>query len=115
MQIGNGAINLETDERGQYEYYGSHGLVSDEITDGIMKYCYSSTKQPHECTQATQQAGHLAGLVNTYNIYAPWCTNQTLITQYPNKASVSNSQSRIQIQNRHNIHVLNLLVLNQLN
>lgn len=82
---------METDVRGMYEFYGSHAIVSDEITDRMIKYCNFSpeaTSEPDECTQATLQANHLVGFIDDYNIYAPKCFNTTL-SQYPNKASVS--------------------------
>ena len=92
MQIGNGFISSETDMKGMYEFWGSHALVSDEITDQIMKYCYSSSSdsiQQHDaCNEAIKEAIPLANAVNNYNIYAPTCFNHSL-TQNPNKPSVS--------------------------
>ncbi|KAL1545233.1 Serine carboxypeptidase-like 40, variant 2 [Salvia divinorum] len=86
--IGNGFMSLETDVKGMYQFLGSHAIVSDEITDRIMKYCYSSTTiQQHECHEAVQQANSLANAVNNYNIYAPTCFNHSL-TQNPNKPSM---------------------------
>lgn len=91
VQIGNGFINFETDVRGMYEYYGSHALVSDEITDRIIKSCNFSPEaasQPDECIEAAEEAiGLIAEIIDDYNIYAPWCLN-TSLTQYPKKSSV---------------------------
>lgn len=92
MQIGNGFMSWETDVKGMYEFLGSHAIVSDEITDRIMKYCYSSSsdsiQQQDECSEAVEEANSLANAVNNYNIYAPTCFNHSL-TQNPNKPSVS--------------------------
>ncbi|KAK3422974.1 hypothetical protein EUGRSUZ_G03332 [Eucalyptus grandis] len=37
--IGNAAINSETDERGMYEYFATHALISQETWYAIQKYC----------------------------------------------------------------------------
>ncbi|XP_041995852.1 serine carboxypeptidase-like 40 isoform X2 [Salvia splendens] len=91
--IGNGFMSWETDVKGMYEFLGSHAIVSDEITDRIMKYCYSSSsnsiQQQDECREAVEEANSLANALRTpsYNIYAPTCFNHSL-TQNPNRPSV---------------------------
>lgn len=93
MQIGNAVINDETDVRGMYEYFGSHGLVSDDTTDQIMKYCDfspSATTQPDKCNEAANKAENDISSIDIYNIYAPLCKNSSL-TDKPKKTNVSHS------------------------
>lgn len=90
-QIGNAVINDETDTKGMYEYFRSHALVSDEVTDDIMKYCDFSpnaVKQTDKCNKASEAADKEIGPIDIYNIYAPLCWN-TNTTQTPKKASVN--------------------------
>lgn len=90
MQIGNSVINDETDTIGMYEYFNSHALVSDEITDEIMKYCDFSPgaiNQTDECNNASEAADRSISPIDIYNIYAPLCSD-TNLTQTPRKASV---------------------------
>lgn len=90
MQIGNAVINDETDTIGMYEYFNSHALVSDEVTDEIMKHCDFSpgaTNQTDKCNNAAEAADKNIGPIDIYNIYAPLCWNSNL-TETPKKASV---------------------------
>lgn len=88
--IGNAVINDETDTIGMYEYFNSHALVSDEITDEIMKYCNFSpgaTNQTDKCNNASEAADRSISPIDIYNIYAPLCSD-TNLTQTPKRASV---------------------------
>ncbi len=91
MQIGNAVINDETDERGIYDYLGTHAIISDQDLYQIQKYCNFSpnaSTQPRECNVATEAAGKDLQRINLYNIYAPLCSSPN-ITAQPKKASVS--------------------------
>ncbi|KAL8542219.1 hypothetical protein ACS0TY_003182 [Phlomoides rotata] len=90
--IGNAVINDETDVKGMYEYFGSHALVSDEITETVMKYCDFSpnaTTQSDQCDKASTQVNKLINPLDIYNIYAPLCSNSSL-TLKPKKTSIMN-------------------------
>lgn len=87
--IGNAVINDETDERGMYEYFATHALISDETAQKIQKYCDFSpnaTSQPAECSSATTQAAAAINPIDIYNIYAPLCFSSNL-TATPKKTS----------------------------
>uniref|UniRef100_A0A2N9J6I8 Carboxypeptidase n=1 Tax=Fagus sylvatica TaxID=28930 RepID=A0A2N9J6I8_FAGSY len=90
MQIGNAVINDETDERGIYDYLGTHAIISDQDLYQIQKYCNFSpnaSTQPRECNVATEAAGKDLQRINLYNIYAPLCSSPN-ITAQPKKASI---------------------------
>ncbi|KAL3625765.1 hypothetical protein CASFOL_030294 [Castilleja foliolosa] len=87
--IGNAWINYESDSRGVYEYFKNHDLVSEYIADQVLEYCDFSpnaNKQSDKCIKASTQAYKDIGNIDTYNIYAPLCSNPTL-TDEPNNVS----------------------------
>ncbi|KAF4346886.1 hypothetical protein G4B88_014994 [Cannabis sativa] len=55
--IGNAVINDESDERGMYEYMGSHALISDKSANTIKNHCDFSPKaaQSTECDIAMEE------------------------------------------------------------
>lgn len=77
-----------------YDYFATHGLISDEDAQKINKYCDFSpgsaakTQNP-ECIQATEAADRDTYFLDIYNIYAPLCTLANNTTPKPKKASVS--------------------------
>ncbi|KAK4379735.1 hypothetical protein RND71_001597 [Anisodus tanguticus] len=85
IMIGNAVINYETDKRGMYEYYASHGLIPDEILEQIERYCNFSDKalpQSHECDDAINIAIADTDPIDLYNIYAPLCPKSDDLTAY---------------------------------
>ncbi|XP_019152694.1 PREDICTED: serine carboxypeptidase-like 40 [Ipomoea nil] len=90
--IGNAVVHDEEDEKGMYQYFASHALISDQTLGQVLKYCNFSegsdyTKQPNECLAAREIASHNTGQIDIYNIYAPWCKN-TNLTHKPKKPSL---------------------------
>ncbi|XP_073030409.1 serine carboxypeptidase-like 40 [Primulina eburnea] len=89
IMIGNAVINEETDEKGLYEFFASHALMSDQTFNNVMKYCDfspNSSDESKNCSQAVEEAGENVGNIDIYNIYAPLCANSS-ITQKPKKTS----------------------------
>ncbi|XP_073027160.1 serine carboxypeptidase-like 40 isoform X2 [Primulina eburnea] len=87
--IGNAVINDETDEKGMYEFFSSHALISDNTFNNIMTFCDflpNSSEKSKKCSQALEEADDNVGSIDIYNIYAPLCTNSS-ITQKPKKTS----------------------------
>ncbi|CAA0827238.1 Serine carboxypeptidase-like 40 [Striga hermonthica] len=79
--IGNAVIDDETDIIGEWEYLGSHALISDVTASKALKYCnfsYLATKQPRECEEAVEDSGTETSNIDWYNIYAPLCTKPSL-------------------------------------
>ncbi|XP_031126397.1 serine carboxypeptidase-like 40 [Ipomoea triloba] len=90
--IGNAVVHDEEDSKGMYQYFASHALISDETLDQILKYCSFSEgsdddKQSTKCGAAMEIVGHNTGVIDIYNIYAPWCKD-TNLTAKPNKPSL---------------------------
>ncbi|KAK3422942.1 hypothetical protein EUGRSUZ_G03292, partial [Eucalyptus grandis] len=79
--IGNAAINDEAEERGMYEYYATHALISDETWYVIQKHCDFSlhaTNRTRECISATNDAHDDVTPIDVYNISAPLCFSVNL-------------------------------------
>ncbi|KAF5736470.1 serine carboxypeptidase-like 40 [Tripterygium wilfordii] len=84
-------INQETDDRGMYDYFETHALISDDTGYQIRKTCNFSpeaVEQSSQCYQALDEAAKNVGFINIYNIYAPGCFNES-ITAKPKPGSVS--------------------------
>lgn len=83
MQIGNPTINDETDEKGMYEYYESHGLISKETLNRVLRHCdftgnssnSSSSGMSTQCLLGILESQRAIAALDVYNIYAPTCSN----------------------------------------
>ncbi|CAI9104370.1 OLC1v1003027C1 [Oldenlandia corymbosa var. corymbosa] len=77
IAIGNAYIDLETQNRGLNDFSWSHGLIPDEIYQGIISNCNFSMATPSSeaCKQYQEKATAAAGHINEYNIYAPLCSS----------------------------------------
>ncbi|XP_038722698.1 serine carboxypeptidase-like 40 [Tripterygium wilfordii] len=92
IMIGNAVINQETDDRGMYDYFETHALISDDTGYQIRKTCNFSpeaVEQSSQCYQALDEAAKNVGFINIYNIYAPGCFNES-ITAKPKPGSIIN-------------------------
>ncbi|KAI6675922.1 hypothetical protein NL676_036718 [Syzygium grande] len=88
--IGNAVLNDETDNRGMYEYFATHALISQETWNAIQKYCNFSLKasdRGSQCLSATSQADGDVSYINIYDIYAPPCFSSNL-TAHPKKTDI---------------------------
>ena len=105
LQIGNPAINDETDDKGMYDFLASHAITSELTASIINKFCNSnqSTVDPStdKCSEAMDQYKILGTLtskdtwyIDIYNLYAPLCKNSSL-TATPKPATVSFACMRI--------------------
>ncbi|XP_010938742.1 serine carboxypeptidase II-3-like [Elaeis guineensis] len=92
IMIGNGVINDETDNKGLYDYFWTHALISDETIDAIHKYCNFSpdaTDQTKQCYQAVDVTDQVFEMLDIYNIYAPLCSSSG-VTPSPKRYSIKN-------------------------
>ncbi|CAH9124310.1 unnamed protein product [Cuscuta epithymum] len=74
IMIGNGVLNVDTDNKGFVDYLWSHALISDETHLGLQKYCLtnSSSKQCSDFSNAMNtEIG--SDNIDPYNIYGPLC------------------------------------------
>lgn len=83
-------MNDETDNKGMYDYFASHALISDEQLNKVHKHCDFSpdASASKQCVAVTEEIDNTVGSIDIYNIYAPMCFN-TNLTTHPKKASVS--------------------------
>ncbi|KAK6916475.1 Peptidase S10, serine carboxypeptidase [Dillenia turbinata] len=84
IAIGNAWIDYETGLKGQYDYLWTHALISDEINEGINKYCNFSSPdtETRECHAYLDQI-HTG--IYIYDIYAPFCS--------PNASNIPSTSS----------------------
>ena len=75
-QIGNAAINDETDTMGMVEYAWSHGIISDQLHSNIFKECNFSLDIENltlSCLNHYRDFLVSYSKIDIYNIYAPIC------------------------------------------
>ncbi|TXG54526.1 hypothetical protein EZV62_019782 [Acer yangbiense] len=89
--IGNAVINHETDQRGRYDYFASHALISDEDNHEVRKHCDFSPNASTSklCDAITDEIYKIISYLDIYSIYAPLCFN-TNLTSRPKKAFIMN-------------------------
>ncbi|KAK4340262.1 hypothetical protein RND71_041724 [Anisodus tanguticus] len=74
IATGNAFIDIETQNRGSYDFYWSHALVSDEVHEGIVLNCnFSAPSLSDSCYEYKKQADFSRGDIYYYDIYAPLC------------------------------------------
>lgn len=73
-------MNDVTDQKGMYDYIWTHALISDETHKGLMKHCgYGDSDEKDKstskfkCNEFEDEIGKEAGDIDSYNIYAPIC------------------------------------------
>ncbi|MFS7919907.1 putative carboxypeptidase D [Helianthus anomalus] len=72
--IGNAVIDEELNQKGKYDYWWSHAMISDSTHDAIFKYCdFASNSKSAMCNGIIDKAWNEMGDVDVYNIYAPIC------------------------------------------
>jgi len=74
IAIGNAWIDDETSQKGMYDYWWTHAILSDTTHDAIFKYCnFSSESSSAMCDNIIIKAFDEIGNIDIYNIYAPIC------------------------------------------
>lgn len=75
-QIGNAAINDETDSMGMVEFAWSHAIISDQLHANIFKLCNFSADVENQTLSCLNHYGDFLisySKIDVYNIYAPTC------------------------------------------
>ncbi|XP_062187455.1 serine carboxypeptidase II-3-like [Phragmites australis] len=83
IMIGNAVINDWTDDKGMYDYFWTHALISDETADGINRHCNFTAgagDSNMRCDEATGEADESLSDIDIYNIYAPNCQSDGLVS-----------------------------------
>ncbi|XP_020258204.1 serine carboxypeptidase II-3-like [Asparagus officinalis] len=74
VTIGNAYIDKISNDMGQYAFFWSHALISDETYNIISSSCnFTSQDYPNTCVDAVDKADSEHGDIDCYNIYAPVC------------------------------------------
>ena len=81
LQIGNPLLNLDRDAQATYEFFWSHGMISDEVWFAITRDCnfddYVLTN-PHNVTKSCNEAiadanGIVGEYINNYDVLLDVC------------------------------------------
>jgi serine carboxypeptidase-like clade 2 len=75
-------INDWTDSKGMYDFFWTHALISDTTADAIGRYCNFSAAAAgsDKCDEATSEADEALEDIDIYNIYAPNCQSDDLVS-----------------------------------
>jgi serine carboxypeptidase-like clade 2 len=93
VQIGNAAIDDETDNQGMYDFFGTHALISYDNLRKIRRYCdFSRAHESAECRHSLLKTdADVWNAIDVYNIHGPLCLDGNL-TSRPRKTSVSKNK-----------------------
>ncbi|XP_048554919.1 serine carboxypeptidase II-3-like isoform X2 [Triticum urartu] len=82
VMIGNAVINEGTDKKGTFDFYWTHALISDETATGVNQNCnFTNGAQSNDlCDQANDDVVENLRDIDNYNIYAPNCQTEGLVT-----------------------------------
>ena len=74
-QIGNPLLKLDRDFAAAYEYFWSHGMISDEVRLTIMNQCdFANPKNmSNACIYAIVESSVLTEYINSYHILLDVC------------------------------------------
>lgn len=79
MKVGNGVTEDYHDFVGTFEYWWTHGLISDDTYRDLRVTCdlQSSEHPSAECVKVLDAASKEQGNIDPYSIYTRPCTNAT--------------------------------------
>ena len=86
MQIGNAALDDETDQTGMIDYAWDHAVISDRLYDEIKSKCnFSATHPSKACDKALNEYYDVYNIIDMYSLYSPTCVqaNSTRARQLP--------------------------------
>uniref|UniRef100_A0A1J3FNP8 Carboxypeptidase n=1 Tax=Noccaea caerulescens TaxID=107243 RepID=A0A1J3FNP8_NOCCA len=75
IAIGNPLLKLDTDTAATYEFFWSHGMISDELRDTITSQCdfASLQNQTKPCNDALTKTGVINEYINDYDVLLDLC------------------------------------------
>ncbi|RXH79054.1 hypothetical protein DVH24_040201 [Malus domestica] len=87
MQIGNAAIDDETDQKGLIDYAWDHAVISDRLYHDIQKECdFSKQNISKQCNKLLDEYFDVYYIIDMYSLYTPRCLS--------NGSSSTSRQSR---------------------
>ncbi|KAL5730745.1 Serine carboxypeptidase-like 27 [Ranunculus cassubicifolius] len=77
FMVGNAVIDDYHDFIGTFEYWWTHGLISDETYHSLNVYCDLEAAEhvSHECDKVLHRAEAEQGNIDPYSIFTPTCTS----------------------------------------
>ncbi|KAF8704912.1 hypothetical protein HU200_031155 [Digitaria exilis] len=80
FMVGNAVIDDHNDYIGTFEYWWTHGLISDKTYEKLRLACESDVAQhpSKACQEILEVASSEEGNIDTYSIYAPICKKTSL-------------------------------------
>lgn len=72
--MGDAWIDTETGNKGMFDFYWTHALISDGVIHGINSNC-NFTKFSKACASYLIKAYQSMGNINILDIYAPLCSS----------------------------------------
>lgn len=72
MQVGNAALDTETDSKGMIDYAWSHSLISDGLHEAITKNC-DYRNYSDDCWMFLDRYYDLYKIMDMYSLYSPTC------------------------------------------
>lgn len=84
VQIGNAAIDDETDQKGLIDYAWYHAVISDRLYSDIRRECnFSEQNVSKVCNKLMDEYFDVYKIIDMYSLYTPTCVNDnsTLATR----------------------------------
>lgn len=89
MQIGNAAIDDETDQKGMIDYAWDHAVISDRLYQDIKNECdFSERKLSRLCNKLIDEYFDLYKIIDMYSLYTSTCLSNN------SSATTATRQSR---------------------
>ena len=83
LQIGNPALDNTLDSEGGLTFLWSHGLISYQTAQVVMKYCdFTQERVSSACNQSLSElSNELGQYINAYDVIADICTTSSTAQQ----------------------------------
>lgn len=76
VQIGNAAIDDETDQKGLIDYAWYHAVISDRLYSDIRRECnFSAQNVSKVCNKLLDEYFDVYKIIDMYSLYTPTCVN----------------------------------------
>lgn len=84
VQIGNAAIDEESDQKGLIDYAWDHAVISDRLYSDIRRECnFSEQNVSKECNKLMDEYFEVYKIIDMYSLYTPICVNDNKTLSVP--------------------------------
>lgn len=96
MQIGNAALDDETDQKGLVEYAWDHAVISDGLYHNITTKCnFRLVNETDECNEIMEKFFEAYAVIDMYSLYTPSCVRHISSTTPVARSTTSQAFSKI--------------------